>query len=118
MGENVDARKFLGTMVNAKIDRPIGSRHTKYGFVYMLNYGFVPGTKSGDDEELDAYVLGVSEPVKEFSGKCIAVIHRLYDDDDKLVLSPDGMDFSDEQIKSLTDFQERFFKSVIVRGRR
>jgi inorganic pyrophosphatase len=29
-----------------------------------------------DGEEQDAYIIGVSEPVEEFSGKVIAIIHR------------------------------------------
>jgi hypothetical protein len=47
---------------------------------------------------------------------CITVIHRLDDDDDKLVLAPEGRAFSNEQILALTEFQERFFQAVVVRG--
>jgi inorganic pyrophosphatase len=75
----------------------------------------VPHTKSDDGEEVDAYVLGVAEPLKEFTGKCIAVIHRLNDDDDKLILVAGAAEFNDDEIRSATDFQERFFKSIIVR---
>lgn len=44
------------------------------------------------------------------------MIHRLDDDDDKLVLAPEGRAFSNEQILALTEFQERFFQAVVVRG--
>jgi inorganic pyrophosphatase len=37
------------------------------------------------------------------------------DDDDKLIVVPSGMDFTDTEIRGTTDFQEQFFKSVIVR---
>ena len=86
--------QFLGAEVTIKIDRPVGSKHPKWNFIYPVNYGFVPGTKSGDGEEIDAYVLGVHEPLKEFTGICIAVIHRLDDNDDKLVLTPDGWELT------------------------
>ena len=55
---------------------------------YLLNYcnvnnnlnleykGKIPNTISGDGEKLDCYVLGVFEPLLEFEGKCIAIIHR------------------------------------------
>lgn len=33
---------YLGKKVTLKIDRPLGSRHPQYGFIYMLNYGYVP----------------------------------------------------------------------------
>ena len=70
-----------------------------------VNYGYVPDTTSGDGEELDCYILGVFEPVEEFTGQCIAVIHRTDDDDDKLVLA--NKNYSDDAIEALTEFQER-----------
>ncbi len=99
-----------------KIDRPLGSTHPLHSDIhYSVNYGFIPGAISPDGSELDAYVLGVSEPVKTFIGRCIAIIHRTNDEDDKLVVVPEGQEFSDEQIRALTQFQERFFESVILR---
>ena len=100
----------------AKIDRPMGSRHPIHGFIYPVNYGFIPGTLEPDGEALDAYVLGIFEPVEEFEGLCTAVIHRLNDEEDKLVLTPAGKAFTDKQIRDLTDFQERFFRSEILRS--
>jgi len=110
-----DSLDFLGKIVAIKIDRPLGSRHPRHGFLYPLNYGYVPGVLAPDGEELDAYVLGVFEPVEQFEGRCIAVIRRLDDDDDKLVLAPDGSQYTDEQILALTEFQERFFEPVVLR---
>ncbi len=114
-GRYTDSKDFLGKIVKIEIDRPIGSEHPKRGFIYPINYGFVPDTLSPDEEPLDAYVLGVSEPVKNFEGRCIAIIHRTNDNDDKLIIVPNGTDFSDEDIINLTNFQERFYKSVIIR---
>ncbi len=112
-----ETKKYIGTDVAVKIDRPLGSYHPKFGWTYPVNYGYIPGTKGADGEEIDAYVLLVDTPVRDFNGKCIAVIHRLNDDDDKLVIIPaDKGNLSDEDIRQLTDFQEKFFKSEIVRG--
>ncbi len=113
--EKVQAKDFLGKEVKVNIDRQLGSKHPKHGFMYMVNYGFVPGTVSGDGEELDAYLLGVFESVEEYSGKVIAYIHRTNDDDDKLIVVPDGVSYSDDAIRALTEFQERFFESEIIR---
>ena len=113
--EKANAKDYLGKMVDIEIDRELGSRHPKHGFMYMLNYGFVPNTVSGDGEELDAYLVGEYEPVKQSKGKVIAVIHRTNDDDDKLVVSKDGKEYSDDAIRAMTEFQERFFESVIIR---
>jgi inorganic pyrophosphatase len=112
----MQATDFLNQHVTVRMDRPMGSRHPQHGFLYPVNYGFVPGCPAPDGEELDAYVLGVFEPREEFSGVCIAVIHRLDDEDDKLVVTPEGVQYTDEQIRALTEFQERWFRSEVVRG--
>ncbi|MCI8443784.1 MAG: inorganic pyrophosphatase [Clostridia bacterium] len=88
---------------------------SKWNFIYPLNYGYIPNTISGDGDELDAYIIGVFEPLKEFDGKCIAAVHRLNDDDDdKLIITPEGKKYSKEQIEALVEFQERFFKYEII----
>lgn len=110
-----NAKDYLNKEVEVIIDRPLGSYHPKHNFIYMVNYGYIPNTISGDNEELDAYVLGVFEPIEKFNGKVIAYIHRTNDDDDKLIVVPNDKKYTDEQIESLTEFQERFFKSTIIR---
>ena len=112
----IDARSFLGKLVYVKMDRPLGAKHPEWDFIYPVNYGFVPHTPTPDGDDLDVYVLGVFAPLADFTGRCIAVIHRIDDDDDKLVLVPDGKTYTDEQIVALTEFQERFFNSVVIRG--
>lgn len=110
-----ESKLYIGKLVEVKIDRPMGSKHPKHGFIYPVNYGYVPDTISGDGEELDCYVLGVFEPLDKFKGKCIAVIHRTNDNDDKLIIVPEGKDYSDDAIRVLTEFQERFFESIIIK---
>ena len=124
---NEDARKkiiqgtfensqYIGKVVNVRINRPLGSRHPDYGFKYPVNYGFIPNTMTKDGEELDVYVLSVEEALKNFNGLAIAMIHRLNDNDDKLIVVPDGQMLTDEQIRDLTMFQEQYFTSVILRA--
>ena len=109
--------EYLNKIIEAKIDRPIGSSHPKYpDHIYLVNYGYIPNTVSGDGKELDCYVLGEYKPLSEFKGKCIAIIHRLNDDDDKLILTPENRNFTNAEIRLLTDFQERFYKSEIIRN--
>ena len=114
----MDNKSYLGKTINIKIDRPLGSKHPKHGFIYPVNYGFVPNTISGDGEELDAYLLGVFEPVEDYEGKCIAIIHRTNDDDDKLVVVPPGKNYSDDAIDALTEFQEQYFEHIIIKNKK
>ena len=108
-------KEFLGKKVKVVMDRPMGSKHPKWNFIYPINYGYVPNTISGDGEELDAFIIGIFEPAEEYEGKCIATIHRLDDDDDKLVIAPEGKEYTEQQIEALVEFQERFFKHIIIK---
>ncbi len=111
----MDTKEYLGKEIYVKMDRPMGTRHPKHGFIYPVNYGYIPNTISGDGEELDAYVLGTFEPLEEFKGVVIAIIHRLNDNDDKLVVVPPNKNYSNDQILALTEFQERWFDVEIIR---
>lgn len=106
---------YLNKIVTVKMDRPLGCTHPKHGFIYPVNYGYIPNTVSGDGEELDAYVLGEHKPLDTFTGKVVAIIHRTNDNDDKLVVMQDGRNYTDEQIRALTEFQEQYFESEIYR---
>ena len=115
MKNHMNHKEYLGKELNIVIDRELGSKHPEYGFIYPVNYGYIPGTISGDGEELDCYLLGVFEPVKMFKEKCIAIIHRMDDDDDKLIIVPKNKEYSDDAINALVEFQERYFEHIIVR---
>ena len=110
-----NSKDYLNKNVQVIMDRPLGSKHPKHGFEYLTNYGYIPNTISGDGEELDAYVLGVDVPLKEFQGICIAIIHRLDDNDDKLIVVPDGLTLTNEEIEKMINYQEKWFKHIIVR---
>ncbi len=105
---------MIGRTVTVDVDRPLGSRHPEYPeLFYPVNYGYIPGILAGDGEEQDAYILGVEEPVRTFTGRVIAVIHRLDDAEDKWVLAPAGSVYTAEQIAAATAFQERYFRTWI-----
>ena len=106
---------MIGKRVKVIIDRPLGSHHPEHSdIIYTVNYGYIEGIFAPDGEEQDAYVLGVSKKVKEFSGKVIAIIHRYDDIEEKWVVAPDGISFSKDEIKKQVDFQEKYFKYSII----
>ena len=68
---------MVGDIVKVVVDRPLGSYHPKHkDMYYTINYGYIEGIIAPDGEEQDAYIIGVDEPVKEFVGRIIAIIHR------------------------------------------
>ena len=104
--------EYLGKEVHAIIDRPIGSKHPEYDLIYLINYGYIPDTKSEiDNEPIDAYVLGPKGPLKEFTGKVIAIVKR-ENDEEKLVVT--NQNFPKESIEQLIDFQEKYFKHNLI----
>lgn len=118
MAKKVNSADFLNKIVTVKMDRPIGTKHPKHDFIYPINYGFIPNTISGDGEELDAYIIGPTVPLKEFTGRCCAIIHRTNDNDDKLIVIPkEQKDIDDATIEKTTEFQEKWYKHIIIRTR-
>ena len=106
---------MLGKSVKVIVDRPLGTYHPKHkGIYYSVNYGYIEGTTAADGEEQDAYILGVDEPIKEFNGKVIAVIHRFNDIEEKWVVAPEEASFTKDEIMQQVDFQEQFFKTKII----
>ena len=106
---------MIGNIVTVTVDRPMGSFHPEHPDIYYpINYGYIEGIIAPDGDEQDAYILGVEKAVKTFTGKVIAIIHRLDDVEDKWVLCPRNMNFTKEEILNYVEFQERFFQIEII----
>ena len=109
------AKSFLNQIVDVSIDKPMGCIYSKFKTLFEINYGFIPDTLAPDGKELDAYVLKVDKPLEKFTGRVVAIIHRLNDDDDKLIVIPDGEIITDIDIETAVEFQEKWFKHQIIR---
>ena len=97
-----------GQLVHIMIDRPMNSYHPEHkDLFYPVNYGYIEGIIAPDGEEQDVYVLGIDHPVKEFTGKVIAIIHRLNDVEDKWVAVPEDMTMTAQEIREQVRFQEQ-----------
>lgn len=105
---------MLGKKVTVKVDRPMGSCHPNYkDMYYPINYGYIEGIMAPDGEGQDAYLLGVDQPVEEFTGIIIAIIHRYDDVEEKWVVAPENTTFSIDEIERQVHFQEQYFKIEI-----
>lgn len=106
---------MIEKIVTVTVDRPLGSFHPEHrDMYYPINYGYIEGIIAPDGEEQDAYILGVNEAVEKFTGKIIAVIHRLDDVEEKWVVCPENISFSKEEIMEQVKFQEQYFQSEII----
>lgn len=106
---------MIGDVVKVMVDRSMGSYHPEHkDMYYPINYGYVEGIFAPDGEEQDAYILGVCEPVREFTGRIVAIICRFDDVEEKWVAAPENMSFSKEEIMEQVLFQEKYFQVEIV----
>lgn len=109
------AKTFLNKTIEVTIDKPLGCIYSKYKTEFLVNYGFIKDTIAPDGKELDAYVLKINIPLEKFTGQVVAIIHRLDDDDDKLIVIPENENITDDEIEKAVDFQEKWFKHEIIR---
>ena len=101
---------MIGEIVTVIVDRPLGSYHPRaVDIYYPINYGYVENIIAGDGSEQDAYILGVDKAVSTFTGKIVAIIHRNNDVEDKWIVCPEEMNFSEEEVRAATHFVEQFF---------
>ena len=106
---------MIGEVVKVTVDRAMGTYHPEHpDMYYPINYGYIKGIMTPDKEEQDVYIIGVQEPLKEFTGKIIAIIHRNDDIEEKWVVAPADMVLSKEQIMEQVHFQEQYFDSEIL----
>ena len=109
-------KSFLGNEYDIIIDRSAGSTHPKHkNIVYPINYGYIEGIMAEDGEEVDVYVLDIVKPVKKIKAKIIAIIHRLNDDENKLVAVASDKIYTNDEIDKITNFQEQYYKHKIIR---
>lgn len=117
--EEVEMKSLIGQELDATITRPIGTVHPRYkDIIYEVNYGVIKDYKLNDDRELKTYIVGESMPTElngTYHGLVVGILHRLNDDNDRIIISPIGRRLSDEEIISKTEFVEGYFVTEIIR---
>jgi inorganic pyrophosphatase len=108
----VFVRSLLGKRVTVYVDRPIAFVHE--GIAYPLNYGYIEDLTALDGEFQDAYVIDQDEPLSKTRGEVVAVVRRLNDLEDKLVVATNRKDWTAEEIEKKVAFVERFFPHELI----
>ena len=83
---DADKRSAAKNTVTVTVDRAIGTCHPEYPDI----------------------------PVKQFTGRVIAVVHRYDDKEEKWVVAPENQTFSMDHIKKEIHFQEQYFDSEVI----
>ena len=107
---------LIGKNITVQVDRPIGSKHPmNESMTYPINFGQTSDIKSELRKNVDVYVMGVDEPCDNFHGTCIAVVYPPRNKGFRLIVAPEGKRYNFHEMTAAVDFQERFFKSKILR---
>lgn len=112
-----ESYKFLEKEIDVIIDRKMGDSHPEYDDMkYPINYGYVPNTISSDGKELDVYIIDSKKPLETFRGKCIGIIQRINDEDDKLIVVDinNNKKYTEDEVLDIVNFQEQYFSSMAI----
>ena len=67
-------KNYIGKKVRVTIDRKLGSKHPKWGFIYLNNYGYIPNTdmlSPGETAKMKLLLSGNCMGLNMVSGSCI-----------------------------------------------
>lgn len=106
--------EYLGSIIDVTVDKPIGSRNSKYNFIYPINYGYTEDKKLGSNKKIGVYILGEFEALEEFRGRVIGIIKRKNHREDQLVVAKRLISYGKSDLEVLTEFQERYFESEVI----
>lgn len=108
--EYLCGKNQLGKKVTVVIDRPYGSFHpTLEDVEYPYNFGYVKMETSMEDAEFqDAYVIGIEEPLEQFTGYVIGIVYHKDDATSKWIVAPAGFNLPKEDIIQLLGIEEQF----------
>ena len=93
---------MLGKYVRVRIEKPIGSTD-EAGFTYPLNFGSVY-----NEENQDAFIMGIHHPVKNFDGRVIAILSDRKNNHFIWIVAPKSTRFIVNDIKQYINVEKDF----------
>lgn len=109
------AYEFINQTVRIEINNSSIAKYYKVKNSFPINCGYVQDVLDGDGKQLECYIVGINEERKEFTGKCIAILHQFDNTQDKLIVAPNDIDYTDNQIREILKFKEKNYMNEIIR---
>lgn len=108
-----DFWKLIDEMVakhNIIIDRPKGSKHPKWDWVYECDYGYLDGTSSHDGEGIDVWVGSSPKP---YADAVICIVDTIGNDSEIKIL----IGCTDEELEYIYNIHNKFdtMKGILIR---
>lgn len=109
-------RESIGKIVTVVIERQYGSYHpTLEDVVLPYNFGYVKQDITMDDFQFqDAYVIGIQQPLDEFTGEVIGIIYHKEDEKSRWIVAPRGMVADHDAVIQLLGNEEQYFDTKII----
>ena len=92
------------------IDRPKGTKHPKYSFIYPLDYGYLRGTSSMDGGGIDVWMGSIDSRVCDAIVCTVDLLKR--DSEIKLLL---GCTEAEKRIIHASHNESEWMKGILVR---
>lgn len=110
------ARSQLGKIATVIIERQYGSYHPTISDVRLpYNFGYVKQDFTVEDMQLqDAYVVGIEEPVDQFTGEVIGIIYHKQDEKSRWIVAPRGAILSHDKIIQWIGLEEQYYDIKII----
>lgn len=116
--EYLVGRNMIGKKVTVIVDRAYGSYHpTLQDMICPYNFGYIKQDTNLEDSELqDAYVVGVEEPLDEFTGYVVGIIYHGNEATSRWIVAPAGYVVNHEKLIQLLGQEEQFYDTRFIWG--
>ncbi len=106
-------KEFKKLMYQERLNEYLG-KNIKVTINKNLNSGYFTDLKTPNNKYQNVYVIGVKKPIKEFEGKVIAIINRIDEIENILVVSYNNKKYTKEEILKLINYEDKKYKSKIT----
>lgn len=113
--EKATSYEFIDQTVRIEIPKNITRKEKNVNAQFPINFGVIPDVLDGEGKKLECYIVGTDKINNEFTGKCIAVLHKFDNTEDKLIVTQNDKNFSDSEIREILKFQEKNYLNEIIR---
>ncbi|MNT24200.1 hypothetical protein D3C72_1596630 [compost metagenome] len=113
--EKATSYELIDQTVRIEIPKSVMKKDKNIGTSFPINFGVIPDVLDGDGKKLECYIVGTENIKNEFTGKCIAVLHKFDNTEDKLIVTQSDKNFSDNEIREILKFQEKNYLNEIIR---
>ncbi len=98
--------QMLGNIFTVEVKSPVGKQDKTSRKINLLNYGTVKDITEPPGKIIEAYVLGINEPLLSFRGRCRGFFSDREYKKTRTIFAPHDMKLTTKIARSLIEYQE------------